>query len=100
MHWFDGHGWWMGGWWMIIFWIGVALLFLWGVRQFAGGERGTAPRHSDRLPEADSALAIVKRRYARGEISREEYLALLEDLGYEAADTLDAALARKLKRSE
>lgn len=97
MHWFDGYGWWMGGWWMIIFWIGVALLFLWGVRQFVGGERGATPRRSD-PPEVDGALAIVKRRYARGEISREEYLTLLEDLGYEAAD--DAVLARKLKRSE
>ena len=98
MHWFDGHGWWMGGWWMIVFWVGVALLFLWGVRQFVGSGGNTSASH-ERPPETSSALEIVQRRYARGEISRDEYLTLLEDLGYEA-DAHDAALARKLKRSE
>ncbi len=84
---------------MIIFWLGVALLFLWGVRQFSGSSgENTASRRSTHPSETSSAPEIVKRRYARGEISREEYLALLEDLGYEAADELDAALARKLKR--
>ncbi len=95
MHWFDGHGWWMGGWWMVLFWLGVALLFLWGVRQLAGRDESATARHNAPPPPTDSALEIVKRRYARGEISREEYLTLLEDLGYEAAED---ALARKLKR--
>lgn len=48
---------------MVLFWLGVILLVLWGVS-------GLFP--AQRLPGPD-ALEILKQRYARGEISREEF---------------------------
>jgi putative membrane protein len=60
----------MGLWMAIaaIFWIllavGVVLLTVWGIQRFR-----TGPGHKTE----ESALDILKKRYARGEISREEY---------------------------
>lgn len=71
MHWGWGDGWgwawmWMPG--MILFWglLGAGIYFL--VRTATGGQ-------SRRGPEArSSAIAILDERFARGEISEEEYL--------------------------
>jgi putative membrane protein len=63
MQWYDG---WSMGWMMLSALIGllvVAVLALWVVVQ-AGFSKTTVD---------DSAAAILKRRYARGEIEREEY---------------------------
>lgn len=49
---------------MVLFWIGVILLIVWGVSALF-------PTHA-RTTEPD-ALEILRRRYARGEISREEF---------------------------
>ena len=89
MHWSGGHML-FGGWWMMLFWIGVAVLFVWGLRQFLGNAANT---HSQNLPSL-SALEIAKQRYARGELSRDDYLALIDDLKYETTTT------SKMKRSE
>jgi putative membrane protein len=62
-------GWWMGGWWFL----GIALLIL-IVAIISRTAGGFAPRAED-APEA-----ILKRRYARGEVEREEYQRRLEDL--------------------
>jgi putative membrane protein len=51
---------------MILFWG----LIIWGVVALVRGLTG--PKGSD-LPGEDSALAILKKRYAQGDISREEY---------------------------
>ena len=60
----------MGGfswmWLMPIFFIVFWGLVIWGIRGLSG------PRGSD-SPKADSALELLKKRYARGEISKEEY---------------------------
>ncbi len=82
---------WGGGIVMIVFWLGVILLALWGFRQLVSRE-GWA-QAADR--SSASALEIAQARYARGEISREQYLALLEDL--ELNDSLPVG---KSKRSE
>jgi len=74
--WFYGSGW-LGGPLMIIFWIllivaGVALvrwLFA-SSRSFSAGP----------APAPDRALAILKERYARGEIDREQYQAMKSEL--------------------
>ena len=56
---------------MLLLWGGVIALILWGVSSlFPSG-------HED--VEAD-ALEILRRRYARGEISREEFLQACETL--------------------
>ncbi len=60
---------------MTLFWILVIALVIWLVYRFAGGARGPgAP------PSADRAEAILRERYARGEIDRETYERMLEDL--------------------
>jgi putative membrane protein len=68
MHW-DGwsHVGWMWIWWILII---VALVFLirWLVVQSSGGRSSDSPEQE------------LKRRYARGEIDREEFQRSLEDL--------------------
>ncbi|MCF6192469.1 MAG: SHOCT domain-containing protein [Candidatus Hydrothermae bacterium] len=69
-------GWgWLGMLFGAFFWIlvlyGLYLIF----RSVAGG-RGLPTGTSTR----DDALAILKQRYARGEITREEYLNMKKDL--------------------
>ncbi len=71
MHW--GYGWGMGGmmgWWWI-FWILVIVGVLWTLAKGAGG-RATG--------QEDAPEVILKRRYARGEMSRDEYEQRLTDL--------------------
>ncbi len=62
--------------------VGIALLVIWLVRQFSsdGGAQGFF-RQQDKATEAESTpREILKKRYARGEISREEYQQMLSDL--------------------
>lgn len=60
----------MSGWgglgllWMALFWVGIALLVVWTVRQFGGG----SSERSERRP-----LEILEERFARGEIDRDEF---------------------------
>jgi putative membrane protein len=71
----DGHmwGWGVGWWWlvmpigMIIFWGGIIALIVWAIRQFTERRDG-------------SAIDIARARYARGEISREEFDQIRRDL--------------------
>jgi putative membrane protein len=74
----DGFGWWMlwGGVMMVLFWAGIVALAIWVV-QSAWGDHG-ALRHVTH--RNDSAEEIARRRYARGEITREQYTRILEDL--------------------
>jgi putative membrane protein len=63
----EGMGWWMvfGAVWMILFWGAITALVVWGVRALAG--------RSGRPVGEESTLEIAQRRYARGEITREEF---------------------------
>jgi len=62
----DGMGWWtvFGGIWMLIFWGGLIALIVWGISRLTG--RGISG-------EKRNPLDIARERYARGEISREEF---------------------------
>lgn len=62
---------------MIPLWIGIGVLVVWGLRAFSKPD--TAPQ---RRPQ-HSAQDIVAQRYARGEITRDEYLAMLDNFEYE-----------------
>lgn len=62
------------GWWMVLWWVvGIVVLVLL-VRAVVGSLAGSSARGED-APEQ-----ILKRRYAKGEIEREEYQRRLEDL--------------------
>ena len=65
----------MGWWWVLgaIFWIGVIVLIIWGVRELT--RRGSGGNSS-----GSSALDIARERYARGEISREEFETIKKNL--------------------
>jgi len=77
----DGMGWWMlwGGIMMVLFWGGIIALAVWAVQSLgrprADGGQTTPPGY----PGA-RALDIAKERYARGEMSREEFEQVKKDL--------------------
>lgn len=89
MHGFGIDGWPMGwgGWWMLLFWLGIVALAIWGLRMLVSDSHPATERR------AETARDIAERRYARGEISREEFLDLISDL--ESVEAL-----HKAKRSE
>lgn len=64
MHWYNHMSWGWGGGLMMILWIVllIALIF-WSVRAVQSNQ----PR------QAESAMDILKKRFARGEISKEEF---------------------------
>lgn len=64
-------GWgWMGLWWVLI------LLVIAAVVWFAA----SAARRNGGQPREETPEQVLKRRYARGEIDRETYQRMLEDL--------------------
>ena len=68
-----GMGWWwlLGGVWMLIFWGGLIALIVWGITKLTG-RGGTATKNDP--------LDVAKERYAKGDISREEFEQLKKDL--------------------
>ncbi len=75
MHWGNyGLGWGMGfgGVFMIIFWILVIVSIVYLVKSIAGGRKGEVKQ--------ETALDILKKRYARGEIAKEELDRMKDDL--------------------
>jgi putative membrane protein len=75
--WHDGFGWWMlfGLILAVIFWAAIIALAVWGIRRL------TQTRDSDREPrDKTTALDIARERYARGEITRDEFEQIKKDL--------------------
>jgi len=68
--WGTSMGWWMVVW-MVVFWGGLIGLIVWGIIKLAG-RRDSAPKRDP--------LNIAKERYAKGEISREEFEQIKKDL--------------------
>ena len=64
-------GWGMGGGWlsMLLFWGAVIALIIFLVRRTGGTE-----------PRNESAIEILKKRYAKGEITKDEYESIKKDI--------------------
>ena len=71
----EGMGWWMvlGTVWWVLFWG----LLIWGVFKIAGG--GSASEEAGN--RAASPIEIARRRYAAGEITRDQFDQIRRDLG-------------------
>lgn len=76
-YWHDGAGWWMmfGGIWMLIFWGAIIALVVWVVKKLT--ERGAAGSANQ---QKRGPLDIAKERYAKGEISKDEFEQMKKDL--------------------
>jgi putative membrane protein len=72
--WMWGAGMWLGGLWMLIFWGALIVGAVLVVRLLGG-----LPRQDERGSRV-SPLDILKRRYASGEITREQYEQMRKDL--------------------
>jgi len=67
------HYMWGGGWWIsIILWVAIILVVIWGVRAIF--------MNSAKRSDQPSAMEILKRRYASGEISKDEFDRMKKDL--------------------
>ena len=71
-----GSGWggmWFGWFMMVGFTVAVVVLIVWLVRLFAGNAPANAGAPVPQK-QSESALDILQARYARGEMTKEEYL--------------------------
>lgn len=57
---------------MLLFWAGIILVVIWIVKQFQAQARGVVGE--------ESALEILKKRYAKGEITKKEFEEMKKDL--------------------
>ncbi len=56
--------------------VGIVLLIVWAVRRFTGNSLNGNQTSGNQTPRE-----ILQARYARGEITREQYQQMLQDLG-------------------
>ncbi|MFA5629055.1 MAG: SHOCT domain-containing protein [Dehalococcoidales bacterium] len=57
---------------IVVFWIGIIVLVIWAVAKLI---------RSGKSVSSNSAIDIVKERYAKGEITKEEYEQIKKDIG-------------------
>lgn len=57
----------------VLLFIGIVALIIWAIKRFS---------HSSSYNEDSEAFAIVRERYAKGEINKEVYDQLMSDLTY------------------
>ena len=60
-----------GMWFGWLFWIILIAIIIWAVLQFTNRNQPT--NHSTNIVEKETPLDILKKRYAKGEITKEEY---------------------------
>ncbi len=70
-------GMWVGGIVMMLFWVIVLVAVVWGIVVFTRN----AGRSNQPGPHGEAPLDILKRRYAAGEINKEQYDEMKRTLG-------------------
>ncbi len=67
---------------MFLFWILIIGLVVWAIVQLASRSNGGATNHQGvgRTSTQDTALEVLKQRYARGEITKSEFDEMRRDL--------------------
>lgn len=79
--WHHMMGGWMWFWWL--FWIGMFVLLIWWIVTAASGNRawrGGGENRFGSIGGVETPVDILKRRYALGEITKEEYERMKKDL--------------------
>jgi putative membrane protein len=71
MHDFGGWGMLFGGIWMLVFWGGLIALVVWGVNRLT---------KRDDSKVQNTPLEIAKERYARGEVTKDQFEQIKKDL--------------------
>lgn len=71
----DGWGWGMGGFQMVLFWVVIIVAIVLVVKWLGSGTAGSATSRNE------TPLEILKGRYARGEIGKDEFEQKKRDLG-------------------
>jgi putative membrane protein len=70
MHWWDGSWHWTMMLGMALFWLIILIVVIWALRSLLGPRGGGG----------ESPEAVLKRRYASGELSKEEYQERLREI--------------------
>ncbi len=74
----------MMGPWMWLLYLALLGLFVvgvvWFVRQMPAVQQAPTPREASRPEDVEDPKDVLRLRYARGEITREQYLTMLKDL--------------------
>ena len=83
--WELGHGWGWGGWligglMMLLFWGGLIAMAFFALRALMRSGQGR-DQGATRSNIGETALEILQKRYAQGEINRKEYLETKQVLG-------------------
>ena len=65
-------------WFSWIFWLIIIGFIIWGVVSIVNNNRKQDQRHY--MPPRESALDILKKRYARGEINKEQFEQMKRDI--------------------
>lgn len=75
---------------MVLFWVLVVAAALWLVSRLFPQPSGQPwpPANDDQNPPPSSPLEILKQRYARGEITKSEYLEMRNTLRNDAKETV------------
>ena len=70
-----------GGFFMIIVWVAVILFVLWAVRELSGGNRD-GRKSGGGTENGKAALDILKERYAKNELTKEQFEAMKKEIAH------------------